>query len=68
MVPAIIEGIKTGIPGVVHFLDARFKTGDFISVSSMRPIKEENLNETDSIGEYGCMEVKSFECEEELEK
>lgn len=52
---------------MVHFLDARFKTGDFISVSSMRPIKEENLNETDSIGEYGCMEVKSFECEEELE-
>ena len=32
----------------------------------MRPIKEENLNEADAIGEYGCREVKSSEQEEKL--
>lgn len=32
----------------------------------MRPIKEENFNETEAIGEYGCREVKSSELEENL--
>ena len=32
----------------------------------MNPIKPEYLQETEAIGEYGAMEVNSFECENEL--
>lgn len=61
MVPSIVRAVKEGVSTVLDFLDNRLKNGQFIDVSSMHPIKQEYLQETEAIGEYGSMVVGSFE-------
>ena len=68
LVPAIIEALKQGNYSVANFLDGRQQYGSFITNNSMPPIKPDYLYELDSIGEYGAMEVSSFEYEESLKE
>ena len=68
MVPSIVEAVKKGVPTIVTYLDSRLKIGNYIHVNSMKPIKAKYMRETEAIGEYGAMEVNSFECEDELKE
>ena len=44
------------------------KFGTYITNNSMPPIKSEYLSENDNFGEYGAMEVSSFEYEDSLKE